>query len=98
MELYEPYNLDSFKKLLHYAHSLGWYSGKRTLFNLKCEGSFEGWTGRATEDWEQRFTLTSEEILLQNGKKIPALDIVGKSVKEVCEQALVALGEIAMLV
>lgn len=95
---YEPYNFDSFKELVAHAYRLGWYSGRKTLFNLKCEGEFEGFYGRASEDWNQQFTLTSEEIFI-NGenvdsikRKIPALNISGKSVKEVCDQALVSLG------
>jgi hypothetical protein len=89
---YEPYNFDSFKQLVARAHNLGWYGGRKTLFNLKCEGDFEGWSGRASETWEQRFTLTSEEIIFDGGKKIPALDISGSSVKEVCDKALKELG------
>ena len=85
---YEPYNFDSLKDLVIYAYSLGWYSGRKTLFNLKCEGEFEGWSGRASETWEQRFTLTSEEIFFENGKKIPALNITGTNIKEVCDKAL----------
>ncbi len=85
---YEPYNFDSFKELVAHAYNLGWYGGRKTLFNLKCEGDFEGWSGRASEDWEQRFTLTSEEIITDNGKKYPALHIEGESVKEVCDKAL----------
>ncbi len=85
---YEPYNFDSFKKLVEYAYSLGWYSGRKTLFNLKCEGEFEGFYGRASESWNQRFVLTSEEIFIQNGRKIPALEITGESIKEVCDKAL----------
>ena len=84
---YEPYNFDSFEKLVARAYNLGWYSGRKTLFNLKCEGEFEGFSGRASETWEQRFILTSEEIEI-NKKKMPALNITGKSIKEVCDKAL----------
>ncbi len=89
---YEPYNFDSFKQLVAHAYDLGWYSGRKTLFNLKCEGEFEGFKGRATEAWEQRFILTSEEILFENGKKVPALNITGETIKEVCDKALKELG------
>ena len=85
---YEPYNFDSFKKLVAHALNLGWYSGRKTLFNLKCEGAFEGWTGRATETWEHKFTLTSEEIIQTKDNKILALNIEGKTIKEVCDKAL----------
>ena len=85
---YEPYNFDSFKELVAHAYNLGWYSGRKTLFNLKCEGEFEGFKGRATEDWEQRFHLTSEEILFENGKKVPEISVYGETVKEVCDKAM----------
>ena len=85
---YEPYNFDSFKELLHHAYMLGWYGGRKTLFNIKCEGKFEGWSGRASETWEQRFILTSEEIKCEAGTKIPALNITGESIKEVCDKAM----------
>lgn len=90
MEKFEPYNFDSFHKLVNYAYSLGWYSGTKTLFNIKCEGAFEGFSGRASETWEQRFTLTSDEIIIED-KKYPALNISGKSIKEICDKALVEL-------
>lgn len=94
MEKYEPYNFDSFKELLGYAYNLGWYGGRKTLFNLKCEGEFEGFYGRANENWNQQFTLTSEEIFIDGSGVdspqhiIPALNITGKTVEEVCSKAL----------
>ncbi len=88
---YEPYNFDSFRELLSHAHNLGWYSGSKVLFNIKCEGDFEGWSGRATETWEQRFTLTSEEIKTGSGKTIPAINVYGETIKEVCDKALKAI-------
>jgi hypothetical protein len=85
---YEPYNFDSFKELVKHAYMLGWYSGRKTLFNLKCEGEFEGFYGRASEAWNQQFTLTTEEVLLENGKKIPAISVKGETIKEACDKAL----------
>lgn len=88
---YEPYNFDSFLDLVAHCCRLGWYTGKKVLFNLKCEGAFEGFNGRASEGWEQQFTLTSDEVQLDNGSKIPALNVVGATVKEVCDKAVSAL-------
>ena len=90
MSNFEPYNFDSFHKLVNYAYNLGWYSGTKTLFNIKCEGAFEGFSSRASETWEQRFTLTSDEIVIKD-KKYPALNISGKSIKEICDKALIEL-------
>lgn len=89
---FEPYNFESLKQLLAYAYNLAWYGGRKTLFNIKCEGDFEGWSGKASETWEHRFTLTSEEIITENKKKIPALSIEGETIKEVCDKALKELG------
>ena len=88
---FEPYNLESFKKLLNYAYNLGWYTKKRNLFTLKCDGEFEGFYGRASETWEQEFSLISEEIELDNGVILPALNIKGKTIKEICDKALTIL-------
>jgi len=90
---YEPYNFDSFKDLVFYAYNLGWYGGRKILFNLKCEGEFEGFTNRATETWEQQFTLTSDEITLSDEKFIPAINVTGRTVKEVCDKAMSLLSQ-----
>ena len=86
--IYEPYNFDSFKELVSYAQNLGWYGGRKMIFNLKCEGEFEGWSGRSTEGWEQKFTLTTEQIELQSGKIFPAIIVSGSTVKEACDKAI----------
>jgi hypothetical protein len=91
MNKFEPYNFDSFKELVAYAYNLGMYGGKKNLFTIKCEGEFEGFSGRATETWEQKFTLTTDEIKFENGKIIPPISIEGKSIKEVCDKALVII-------
>lgn len=82
------WNFDNLKKFLLYANRLGWYSGRKVLFNLKCEGEFEG-SGRASEMWEQSFTLTSDPIYEDVNKiDIPALNIRGNSLDEVFGKAL----------
>jgi hypothetical protein len=93
MEIYEPYNFESFKNLVAYAYSIGWFSGRKKAFVLTCESEFEGFYGRATEGWNVRFTITSDEIQFdgKEGRKIPALNIEGRSVEEVCAKALKAL-------
>ena len=84
---YEPYNFSSFEQLIRYGYTLGWYGGRKKLFVLTLEGEFEGFSGRASETWEQRFTLESDLIETDN-YIIPAIHISGKSVEEVCSQAL----------
>lgn len=85
---YEPNNFDSFKELVAHAYSLGMYHGRKNIFDLKCEGQFEGFSRRATETWEVRFIVTSDEILFENGRVIPSINVYGSSVKEVCDKAL----------
>ena len=82
------YNLDSLNQLLTFYHLLAWYGERKTLLNLKFEGEFEGFTGRASEGWEHRFILTSDEIKIENGKIIPRIKIIGKTVDEVCSKAI----------
>jgi hypothetical protein len=79
---YKPYDMEPFKKLVQWAYMLGNYGGKRCLFNLKCVGEFEGFSGRASECWEQRFTLT-----------VDSREYMGRSIGEVCEQALGSLAK-----
>ncbi|HZA29245.1 MAG TPA: hypothetical protein VE735_06645, partial [Gammaproteobacteria bacterium] len=80
---YEPYNLDSLNELLRLDYGLGWYHGKRVLFDLKCEGAFEGFSGRASKRWKHRFVLTSNEIQW-DGKIIwPKIEITGETIEEV---------------
>ena len=57
---------------------------------LTCESEFEGFYGRASEDWNVRFTITSDEIQIdgKEGRKIPAINVEGRTVDEVCEKAL----------
>lgn len=52
----------------------GWYGGQLML-SVKTECAFEGFTGRATETWENRTTI---EIISPSDCKIPSLKIVGK--------------------
>lgn len=90
MEKYEPYNFDSFKTLVAYAYNLGWFSGRKKAFTLTCESEFEGFYGRASEDCNVRFTITSDEMQIdgKDGRKIPAINVTGATVEEVCSKAM----------
>lgn len=68
---YEPYNLDGFAELLRWAYRHGWYGGRKNLFKITMEGEFEGFSGRASETWEQRFIIETDEIRAGDGKLLP---------------------------
>jgi hypothetical protein len=53
----------------------GWYGGKLKLV-LETECAFEGFSGRASETWENR---TSIEVISPEGCKIPSIKVVGKT-------------------
>ena len=59
LKSYEPYKFDGMKALMQRAYRMGWYPGKHDLLKITVtmQGSFEGWSGRATESWEQHFIV-----------------------------------------
>ena len=75
---YEPYNLESLKEVLKKAYMAGNFSGEKRHFALECFGSFEGYSGRATETWEVQFRLTDSE----------GRTFTGHTPKEACDKAL----------
>ena len=86
--------MDNFKKLVWRAEQLAWYGGQRTLFTLRLKGEFEGFRKdmRATEDWEHRVFLESEEIMNGDGKVIwPHISVDGDDVEEAAEKALLLI-------
>lgn len=85
---YEPYKMDSWTTLMQMAYRLGWYGGTRSLVNLQIKGAFEGWSGRASETWEQRFFITTEEIIA-DGKVIwPGIAVEGETLEEASNKAI----------
>lgn len=85
---YNPYIFYSLKFLLSYYYNLGNYSGVRELFKISVNGGFEAFSRRATETWELQFKLTTEEIVLEGGKVIPAIEVTGETLDEVAYKAL----------
>ena len=100
MKKFEPYNFDSFGELIQHCYSQGWYSKTHEFFSLKMIGGFEAFSHRATESWEYKFVLTSNEIFADssNEQKIlimPKFEFEGSTVKEVCDLAMLKLKQIA---
>ena len=59
----------------------GWYSGTHTFLELKLEGGFEAFSGRASETWEYRWVvniLSDDELCIPNltykGKRFESID------------------------
>lgn len=79
---YEPYKFDALNQLLYKCYSQGNYGGRKTLFRLTMEGEFEGFSGRASETWEQRFMLEMDDL------SQPA---IARTIQDVCQKALTEL-------
>ena len=55
-----------FTQLATYIARLGWYGGKLQL-SFTLEGQFEGFSGRASETWEQQWVLKITSNLTDTG-------------------------------
>lgn len=83
--------MKSWEELLKRARDLAWYGGQRSLVNLVFKGEFEGFRKdmRATEDWEHRFFITTEQIINGSGKVVwPSISVEGDTLEEVSKKAL----------
>jgi len=78
---YEPYKMDSFHKLMKWAYGLGWYIKERELITVRMCGSFEGYSGRASETWEHRFYVETCDIPELN---LYARKVYGRTLEEAC--------------
>lgn len=87
---YEPYRLDAFRNLMQWAFRLGWYGGERNLITVRMNGKFEGYSGRASETWEQQFLVENCEI---PDIGIKAHVAVGETLEEACSKLLAMLEE-----
>ena len=63
---YEPYKMDALKTLMQRCFMAGMYPFRQELLKISMQGEFEGWSGRATEDWENRFYV---EFRIPTGDK-----------------------------
>lgn len=77
------------KELERYFNSLGWYAGTHDFMEIKLEGGFEAFSGRASETWEYRWVINIPandklkmpipEITVK-GRRFESLDDVAKTV------------------
>ena len=69
--------LQPLKSLQSIIKKIGWYTGKSQLL-ITYEGEFEGFYGKASEDWEQQATVELKEIKQSNGDIVcPGLKVKG---------------------
>ena len=61
--------------LFRFMINQGWYGGKLHL-KVDTECAFEGFSGRASETWENRTTI---EIIAPTDCQIPSVKVVGKT-------------------
>ncbi|MES2620190.1 MAG: hypothetical protein V4615_04990 [Bacteroidota bacterium] len=70
---------------------MGWYTGKSQLL-ITYEGAFEGFYGKASEDWEQQATVELKEVSGTNGQIIcPGIKVKGlpyESVEDVARKVV----------
>jgi hypothetical protein len=74
-----------------YCYNIGWFGGSKTPLTIKMESEFEGFSGRASETWEQRFIVETEEITDGGKYLLKHVRAVGATLEEACSEALAAL-------
>jgi len=62
--------MENLKRLECFIRNHGWYSGKLKL-EISLVGEFEGFYGKASEDWEHQVKISI------HGGKLPDIEIVG---------------------
>ncbi len=83
--------MTNIEKLINYFNRLGWFTGKAELI-FKIENEFEGFYGKASEDWEKRASI---EIIGIYDHQLKSFKIVGKRFETLDDVALQVLNEIA---
>ena len=83
--------LQPLKSLQNIIKKMGWYTGKSQLL-ITYEGDFEGFYGKASEDWEQQAVVELKEIKNSSGEIIcPAIKVKGnayESIEDVARKAV----------
>lgn len=82
--------MENVKKLENYISSLGWF-GKTITLTIKLENAFEGFYGKASEDWEKRVTITVES---PDEKKCKNVKVVGLQYQRIDDVAKIVLQEL----
>lgn len=85
------YEFDSLSRILQKIYGLGFYRSVPEVLNISVENKFEGWSGRASETWETRFTVELHEVSQDNGTVIFShAKETGRNLEEACAKILKA--------
>ncbi len=83
--------LHPLKYLQNIIKKMGWYTGKSQLL-ITYEGEFEGFYGKASEDWEQQAVIQLKEVKNSSGVIIcPEIKVKGtayESIEDVARKAI----------
>ena len=82
--------MENMLKLQQFLWRLGWFS-KKVRLTITLESEFEGFYGKASEDWEKQVVIKLES---PDTTKCPSLTIIGQrhdGIDEVAKKVLVAI-------
>jgi hypothetical protein len=85
---YDTYKMDSFKNLMQWAYTRGWYDNRLDLVTVVIQGEFEGFSGRASETWEQQFIVSICEV-----GRVKAHSVKADTLEYACQQILLMIEE-----
>ena len=70
--------MNNLEQLIKDFERIAWYTGKSNL-KINIFGEFEGFYGKASEDWEHSIVIESNEVIDSAGEIIwPSLKVTGK--------------------
>ena len=82
--------MENVKNLENYISSLGLF-GKTITLTIKLENAFEGFYGKASEDWETRVTIQVES---PDEKKCKNVKVVGLQYQRINDVAGIVLQQL----
>lgn len=71
--------MENLKKIEQFISTLGWFAGEVSLL-ISVNRSFEGYYGKASEDWETQIVI---EIKSPKEDKCPNIKIVGNRYEKI---------------
>jgi hypothetical protein len=84
----EAYTLAALKELMQYCYKVQWFSGRKTPLTIKMEAEYEGFSGQASNCWEQRWIVETQEIIDGHNIRLKHVVATGETLEEACVQAL----------
>ncbi len=87
--------MENLKQLQQFIWNLGWFSGEAKLSITLCS-QFEGFSGRASEDWEKQVIITLSEVANDTFVICPAIRVVGLTGQDIDTVAGRVMREISL--